>query len=258
MDWRKESEMFNQMADYYDKYRPSYPQEIVDIIINTADLHFGSRLLEIGAGSGKATEQFSEYGFEITCIEPGGDLAYIGSEKTKDKNINFVVSRFEDYLAPAEYYDAIFSAQAFHWIAQPEGYRKCAIALKNGGYLAEFWNIDVYRENETDLEFMKFINKYGGWVSILSDKEYMSRSKNISNGIVDSGLFSQPEIFRINWLKKYTAEEYFGFLNTGNVFVQQSDDIKKKCYTDLIKFAEKSYGSIKRQYTCELYLTQKL
>ena len=30
VDRRKESKMFNQMADYYDKYRPNYPQENVN------------------------------------------------------------------------------------------------------------------------------------------------------------------------------------------------------------------------------------
>jgi len=31
--WEKESEMFNKAADYYDKYRPSYPKEIIDTLI---------------------------------------------------------------------------------------------------------------------------------------------------------------------------------------------------------------------------------
>ena len=30
MNLYKESEMFNQAAEYYDKYRPGYPYEIID------------------------------------------------------------------------------------------------------------------------------------------------------------------------------------------------------------------------------------
>ena len=33
MDSKKESEMFNQMADYYDTYRPDYPKDIINVII---------------------------------------------------------------------------------------------------------------------------------------------------------------------------------------------------------------------------------
>ena len=56
MDWVKESEMFDKAADYYDKYRPSYPREIIDTLIAETQIKENSKLLEIGAGSGKATE----------------------------------------------------------------------------------------------------------------------------------------------------------------------------------------------------------
>lgn len=53
MDWKKESEMFNQAAAYYDKFRPSYPDEIIDKLIKETKIHNGSNLIEIGSGSGK-------------------------------------------------------------------------------------------------------------------------------------------------------------------------------------------------------------
>ena len=59
MNLYKESEMFNQAAEYYDKYRPGYPEEIIDSLISVTGISNGSELLEIGCGSGKATEQFA-------------------------------------------------------------------------------------------------------------------------------------------------------------------------------------------------------
>lgn len=35
---------FNKMSDYYDKYRPDYPEEMINIIINRANLISGSKL----------------------------------------------------------------------------------------------------------------------------------------------------------------------------------------------------------------------
>lgn len=55
-----ESEIFNKAAEYYDRFRPSYPQEIIEELISEAEISKGSKLLEIGAGSGKATSQFAE------------------------------------------------------------------------------------------------------------------------------------------------------------------------------------------------------
>lgn len=103
----------------------------------------GSRLLEIGAGSGKATELFLNKGFEIICIDPGPDLVKIGNERFDGENFQFEVARFEEYATVSKSFDAIFAAQSFHWVPQPIGYEKCASALKDGGYLAPFWNIDT-------------------------------------------------------------------------------------------------------------------
>ena len=105
MDNQRESDIYNQMADYYDKYRPGYPNEIVSAIIQKAKLGSGSRLLEIGAGSGKATEQFANRGFTILCLEPGKDLARAGNARFEDDNIRFVASSFEDFCVKHDYYD---------------------------------------------------------------------------------------------------------------------------------------------------------
>lgn len=87
---KKESEMFDKAADYYDKFRPGYPKEIIEIMVDKTKLNDYSNTLEIGAGSGKATEYLKDYGFTIRCIEPGENLVKIGQIKYKEySNIKF-------------------------------------------------------------------------------------------------------------------------------------------------------------------------
>lgn len=258
MDRHIESELFNQMVDYYDDFRPDYPNEIVNSIINKAKLISGSRLLEIGSGSGKATKQFSEFGFEILCLDPGVDLVSKGNQEFKGKNIKFVASRFEDYSAPEDYFDAIFSAQAFHWIPQPLGYKKCAELLKKDGYLAVFWNIDIFTDGDMDKELYTILEKYSGFVSCSTEEIYKKRMKSITNGFIDSYLFLKPEIIHSCWEKDYSAKEYFDYLLTSQVFIQNNDEVKKACLKELELFASRYNGIINRMYTCELYITQKI
>ena len=254
----KATQEFHQMSDYYDKYRPDYPEEIIRTIINKANLAASSKLLEIGSGSGKATAQFADFGFEIVCIEPGVDLVEQGKAKFKDnKNIKFVASRFEDYSAPPEYFDAIISAQAFHWVSQPLGYEKCAKTLKKGGYLAPFWYIDLSRDVDLDRELISICHKYDGFVSIMPEENYDKRMESITSKIVSSGLFSNPEIIHSFLEKNYTADEYFNLLLTASNFVEQPEKAKQACREELTRLADK-YNGIKRRYTYELYLTQKL
>ena len=258
MDWKKESSMFNQMADYYDKYRPGYPQEIIDTLILKAALTPSSNLLEIGAGSGKATELFTGKGFNMLCIEPGADLVEIGNTKFKEENFMFHQARFEECELPARVFDTVFAAQAFHWIQQPQGYEKCAYTLKKDGYLAPFWNMYITYDNNLDNELIAISDKYGGFADFLSSENCEKRINSIASEIENSGLFSAPEVIRSLWTQSYTAEEYYGFALTGNRFIQKNDEEKQEAYKELKNLAEKRGGKIKRPYLCVLYLAQKL
>ena len=258
MDWKKESQMFDQTAEYYDRFRPSYPIEIVNNIITRTSINYDSKLLEIGAGSGKATELFAPFKFNIYCIEPGENLVKNGKIKFSEfSNITFEVARFEELDLLPNQYDVIFSAQAFHWVPQPLGYEKCAYTLKDNGYLALFWNMYITYDNELDTELVEISKKYGGFADFLSSDGCEKRICSIAKGIEDSGYFNTPNIQRVFWNQVYTADEYFGFVQTGNSFVQKSDEEKLKAYNDIKNLAKGHGGVINRPYLCVLYLASK-
>jgi hypothetical protein len=48
--------LFGEGADLYDRHRPSYPAALVDDLLARAGLEHGGRAIEVGAGTGKATE----------------------------------------------------------------------------------------------------------------------------------------------------------------------------------------------------------
>lgn len=160
MNFLKESEMFNQAAEYYDKYRPCYPQESIDSLISVTWISAGSDLLEIGCGSGKATKQLIGNDFNILGIDPGEDLVRIGNERFKNDNVNFVKGRFEEYDFEQKKFDVIYAAQSFHWVPQPIGYRKCFDILKDNGYIALFWNMYVLYDNDADKELLEISKRY--------------------------------------------------------------------------------------------------
>ena len=258
MDWIKESEMFNHASDYYDKLRPSYPKEIIDLLISETGIKAKSKLLEIGAGSGKATELLTGKGFEILCIDHGEDLVKIGNNRFSDNKIRFKTVKFEECNLPRQYYDLVFSAQAFHWIPQPIGYEKCAYTLKRKKFLALFWNMYITYDNALDNELLNLSRKHGGFADFLSESECENRINSICSSIEGSKLFSKPKVFRKLWKQNYTANEYFGFVLTGNSFLKKNAEEKKFAHKDLITLADKYDGLIERPYLCVLYLSEKL
>ena len=258
MDWKKESEMFNQMSDYYDRFRPGYPDEIIHTLIKETGIQKGAKLLEIGAGSGKATELLADGGYTILAIDPGNDLVEKGNRRFSETSIRFKAARFEECELPERYYDVVYSAQAFHWIPQPAGYEKCALTLKDNGFLALFWNMYIVFDNDSDWELLSISKRHGGFADFLSESECENRICSITAGIKNSGLFSTPKIFRKLWTHKYSADDYYGFALTSNTFVQQSEREKKEARVELTALAEKNNGLIERPYLCVLYIATKL
>lgn len=257
MNFHKESEMFNQAAEYYDKYRPGYPQEIIDSLITVTGISVGSDLLEIGCGSGKATTQLIGNGFNTIGIDPGEDLVRIGNERFKNENINFVKGRFEEYDFGQKKFDVIYAAQSFHWVPQPVGYEKCANILKDNGYLALFWNMYILSDNDSDKELLEISKRYGGIADFVTEAECESRIDSIVSQIVASNRFEKPLVIRKLWKQSYSADDFYGFALTGNRFMQNSDEDKKKAYNDIVALAGKNGDIIERLYLCVLYIAKK-
>lgn len=258
VNWKEESKRFDEAADYYDRFRPSYPEEMVNCIIDKTGIKDNSKILEIGAGSGKATELFVKKGFEMHCIEPGANLAEAGAAKFNytDK-VKYNISRFEEWDEMSKYFDLAISAQAFHWVPQPIGFEKCAKTLKANKYLALFWNMYLTNSQPVDDELAKLSEEYGGLLILDSKEACEKRIKSNIEGIKASGYFKEPEVYRFPWSQQYNAEEYIGFLRTGNGYLsldEQDREIVDKKVTDIIN---RNGGSIVRPYLCVLYLAQK-
>ncbi len=245
------------MAEYYDFYRPDYPDEIIHQIVEKTGLSTNSHVLEIGAGSGKATAQFVDYGFDILCVEPGQDLAARGRRRFVGKKVEYITSIFETCMLPSDYFDAVISAQAFHWVRKPDGYRLCWRCLKSNGFLMPFWNIEIIRDTNIDREMFDLISKYNAYTAVMQEDAYCQRVKNITEEIQSSGLFARPEVIQVERELCFTAEQYFGYAMTGNVFVKNSDERKQSFYEKL-KSLELKYGSIRRNFISELYIAAKL
>lgn len=108
---------FNNVSSLYDSVRPNYPEQLFDDLIETVQLQKDAKLLEIGPGTGQATQPFVKRGFNITAVELGNDLADFVRKKFADNN-NFkvITGAFENIDLKDKSFDLIYSATAFHWI----------------------------------------------------------------------------------------------------------------------------------------------
>jgi SAM-dependent methyltransferase len=124
---------FGSVAEQYDRARPTYPAAVFDDLAELAELEPGSRVLEIGPGTGKATAELVRRGYSVTGIELSPDLAAIARRNAPSAAIE--VGDFETWEPERAGFDAIAVFNAFHWIAPELRYAKPAWLLRPGGTL---------------------------------------------------------------------------------------------------------------------------
>ncbi|MFD8220489.1 class I SAM-dependent methyltransferase [Streptomyces sp. NPDC059697] len=131
------SRTFDEDAELYDRARPGYPPELFDDLAEMAGTSPGCRVLEVGAGTGKATLPLAERGCRITAVELGADMAAVARRNLAGFGaVEVVTADFETWPLPKEPFDTVVSATAFHWIDPAVRMVKAADALRPGGALA--------------------------------------------------------------------------------------------------------------------------
>jgi SAM-dependent methyltransferase len=129
---------FDRSPDTYERGRPDYPAEAVDIIVAALGITPESAILDLAAGTGKLTRLLVPTGARIIAVEPlGGMRAKLAA----------IVPGIEVHTGTAEALplednavDAVTIGQAFHWFATASALREIHRVLRPGGGLALIWN----------------------------------------------------------------------------------------------------------------------
>ena len=125
---------FGSVAEAYERFRPGYPVEIVDLVLSYARRPVRTAL-EIGAGTGKATRLFAQRGVRVTASEP--DPAMLDELRTQVPEVSTTRAALED-LPTGERFDLVYAAAALHW-TRPEGrWSRVAALLAPDGVFASF------------------------------------------------------------------------------------------------------------------------
>jgi SAM-dependent methyltransferase len=138
---RNPARVFGEVTSDYDRVRPSYPAALVDDVLSYSQAASGDlRGLEVGAGTGRATEAFATKGLSVVAVEPDDAMADILARRVaRFPGVQVVRSTFEEYR-PVERFGLLFSAEAWHWTAPESRWSLATNALADGATLALFWN----------------------------------------------------------------------------------------------------------------------
>jgi SAM-dependent methyltransferase len=140
---------YGRGADTYARARPSYPDAAVDWLL--AELGKPSRVVEVGAGTGKFTAQLVERNVAVLAVEPVAAmrerLSLLGTLVTP------VDARAEDLQLESGTVEALVAAQSLHWTDVSRALSEFERVLYPAGAVGLIWNFrDVAVPWQRDLD----------------------------------------------------------------------------------------------------------
>ena len=188
-------EKFTGKAEVYDKFRPSYPDSLIDWLYEKTG---AKTVADIGAGTGIFTKCLSAKPWKITAVEPNPDM--LGILKLNVPSIEIVNAPAENTGIPTVTIDLVTAAQAFHWFDKEKFKAECERILTPNGHLAVVWN------NHVPSDIMNERNR-------IFDK-YCGQSNSMAGGVTQVDLnvyFSEMEFFRMDNNMNMNEEQFIGY-----------------------------------------------
>ena len=169
-DW---AHSFGGVADAYERARPTYPADAAQWLVGQQ----AATVLELGAGTGKLTEQLVALGHGVVATDP--DPAMLQRLQRKLPEVSTLIAHAEDLPVGDHGFDAVVAAQAFHWFDLDRALPEIARALKRGGRLGLVWN---HRD-----ESIPWVRRLG---AVIGTQDQLDEP---AEALADSGLFGPVE-----------------------------------------------------------------
>lgn len=180
-----------------------------------ARLGQGSQVLEIGPGTGQATQDLAGRGLAVTAVERGASLARKLQEQVSGSAVAVAHALFETWPLPLTRFDAVASFTAWHWPDPEVRAGKAHAALRPAGVLATVTtshvrggSVDFFEQAQECCEL---------WDPSTPPGLCLTESSTVPEAVdeVDvSPLFGPPLCQRYEQELSYTTTEYLDLLMT--------------------------------------------
>jgi SAM-dependent methyltransferase len=252
---------FDEAPELYDRARPGYPEAVFEDLATLARLRPGSRVLELGCGTGQATVPLATRGFEVVAVELGAGLAEIARRNlVAFPAVEVVTAAFEEWPLPLAAFDAVVAATSFHWLDPEVRLDKVAAALRPGGAVAL---ISTHHVAGGDGPFFAEVQRcYETWMPGTPKGLRLPDAGDVphqdANEVEACGHFTKPTIRRYERGLSYTTREYRDLLLSYSGHRALALDVREGLLACIGELIDTRFGGcIAKRYMTELTVADR-
>jgi ubiquinone/menaquinone biosynthesis C-methylase UbiE len=243
---------YTDLAEAYLK-RPDYAQSAIDKMLQTAGVHKGDAVCDVGAGAAHLTLKLAEYGLQVCAVEPNDAMRANGIKRTSQfKDVQWFEGVGEHTGMEAGKFDLVTFGSSFNVCNRQEALQETKRILKSNGWFACMWN---HRDLNDPLqkEIEDILKEQ------ISDYSYGTRREDQTDVINQSGLFGEVIYIEGNVTHELLTEDFIeGWKSHGTVQRQSKEkfDFINAKIREVIERESKGAEYIKVPYTTRIWMAQ--
>ena len=212
---------FSDKAKNYTKYRPIYPDVVIDKILENLNLQNQIFAADIGAGTGISARQLAARGVKVIAIEPNAAMREVAE---KHQNVEWKEGTAENTNLPDASVDLITCFQAFHWFKPESTLLEFRRILKPQGRLAIVFQ-DINREDE-------FTQIYGKLISKAANNRPPTDFSSKIEPVQKSNFFKYIDCYKFPYKQELDLSSLIGLAKSVS-FISSEETVQKQLVDDL-------------------------
>ncbi|WP_349957757.1 methyltransferase domain-containing protein [Rhizobium sp. ZPR3] len=248
---------FDGVASLYNISRPLYPDALFTDIIRFAGLEPKDKVLEIGCGTGQATEGFARHDLSILALDPGAELIAVARERLAQfPQLQLQQTTFEAWSGEPRSFRLIAAAQSFHWVSPELRFARTAALLSPGGTLAVFGNVPMPPEGPLAGQFAKIYARYAPQLAGPPAEAWYLPDGPFARELRQSDHFETPVHHCYRWSRLHTAQSYTDLPRTLSSYRLLAEDQREALLSALADAINAHGGEFELRYETHLYLAK--
>lgn len=254
-------EMFGKVADEYDRGRPGYPGALITDVLALCDPST-PRVLEVGAGTGRATRLLAAAGMPVVAIEPSSEMAAIAERELAHlRNVEVSVGKFEEWSPDTERFGLVAAAQAWHWVSPGVRTERAHGLLSDRGALAVFWTHPCWEQVGCRTRLVEIHQQYaptlvgrGPW---FPGYDGPARGEQPHRSELD-GLFGDLEVQPYPWSQAYDADAFLDLMRSFPEYNFVDEANRGALFDSVAEEIQREGGSLTVEFETVLYSARRV